>query len=49
MPNNENIQSGPDKLKPTYFSVNPAKNRAQNVNTSTKTGHSVGELKTEHK
>lgn len=49
MPQNENIQSNPDRLKPTFTDANPASNRAANITTSTKTGDTIGELKTEHK
>lgn len=48
MPAPTNIQTGPDRVKPTYFAA-AGKNNAKNIYTSTKTGDTIAQLESRHK
>lgn len=48
MPQNENIQSGPDKVKPEAFQAKPV-NTAGNIKVGTQSGAATGQLKTNQK
>jgi len=47
MPQNENIQAGPDVAKPTYFQTVP-QNKAKSFTTDTRSGKPLGEASMEN-